>query len=654
MPNKFRYSLFWVLLLVASLLSCSQSEKKHRILVIQSYESDYPAYKDFNRKISDRFKKEGIQAEIRTFYLNSEQYNATSEEYYMYHSLDTLTEWKPDLIMVNEDQATYTLMTCKHPFVKTVPIVFSGVNFPDHKLLKQYPNATGFWDKPDYLTNVRLMEKILGKITIFMLHDSTFIDKKTRQAVHEQVESGGYKVTENAKRYAVVTPEIQFDYETSFLERPDSTLVNIIPVQGDRIALVSWYLSNYSPYQYYLQAKRDFRVLNTSKYSSKPSFSVINKDVGYTAGLVGGYITSLDTQINESVHQAAQILDGKPVNSFPTLSESAKDYVFNYQEIEAWKLDTKLFPENAVYLNRPFRKHYPMLFWTFIALGSGAILTLIASLLIMYTRENRARHNAQKALLCEKESLAEALEKAKESDKMKSVFLANMSHEIRTPLNAIVGFSSLIADLELEKEEKTEYSNIIKNNNELLLKLINDILDLSRIESGHMSFTFSDCNLSQLLKEVYKTYQAQMPGNVELRLQIPSEELTIKTDQCRLEQIINNFINNAIKFTTHGYIKIGYTYEKQEVCFYVEDTGKGIPENQQSSIFERFNKLDEFVQGTGLGLPICKVIAERFGGTIHLKSAEGKGSTFSALIPYNNEGIPKDTNTFETPPLTIQ
>lgn len=640
-PLIFRHILP-LLLMVFFLLSCSQSEKKYRILVIQSYESDYPAYKDFNHKISDQFSKEGIQAEIRTFYLNCEQYNAISEEYYMYHSLDTLADWKPDLILVNEDQATYTLMACKHPFVKTVPIVFAGVNFPDRKLLEQYPNATGFWDKPDYLTNVRLMEKILGKITIFMLHDSTFIDKRTKQAVHEQVESGGYKVTENAKRYAVITPEIQYDYETSFLKRPDSTLVNIIPVQGDRIALVSWYLSNYSPYQYYLQAKRDYRVLNTSKYSSKASFSVINKDVGYSAGLVGGYMTSLDTQVKESVHRAAQILHGKPTSSFPAVTESAKNYVFNYNEIEAWKLDKELFPKDAVYLNRSFRKHYPWLFWSLIGLGSGAITTLIISLLIMYARENSAKQNIQKALLHEKESLAEALEKAKESDKMKSVFLANMSHEIRTPLNAIIGFSSLIADLELGPKEKKEYSDIIKSNNDLLLKLINDILDLSRIESGHMSFTESDCNLNTLLKEIYQTYQNQMPEKVELRLQIPSEELILKTDQRRLMQIITNFINNAIKFTTNGYIEIGYTChtEVQEVCFYVEDTGKGIPENQQNAIFERFNKLDEFVQGTGLGLPICKVIAERFGGTIHLKSTEGKGSIFSVSMPYNKDPKP--------------
>jgi len=244
-------------------------------------------------------------------------------------------------------------------------------------------------------------------------------------------------------------------------------------------------------------------------------------------------------------------------------------------------------------------------------------------------------------LVKQNKELEVALEKAKESDQMKSAFLANMSHEIRTPLNAIVGFSNLMnTDIELSKEERENFTELINTNSDLLLNLINDILDLSRIESGRMSFSFQQYSLNELISTIYQTFQVLMPENVELRMQIPEKSISIPTDKFRLTQVITNFLSNAIKFTQKGYILIGYEY--REEGRHVQDTGIGIPKEKQDAVFNRFTKLDEFAKGTGLGLSICKVIAERFDGYIAVESEIGKGSRFSIILPLNPKHTESD------------
>ena len=234
-------------------------------------------------------------------------------------------------------------------------------------------------------------------------------------------------------------------------------------------------------------------------------------------------------------------------------------------------------------------------------------------------------------------SLIAARRKAEESDRMKLVFLANMSHEIRTPLNAIVGFSQLLnSDMPLEPEEKAEFIDLITKNSDLLLKLINDILDLSRIESGSMSFSYENLDLSKLMGDIFHTHQLMMPEGVELKIRVPHEPLIIRSDHFRLTQVCINFINNAVKFTAKGYIEIGYelSADGKSILISVKDTGKGIPDDKKEKVFERFQKLDEFAQGTGLGLAICQSIVHTFHGSISLESEVGVGSKFTISLPY--------------------
>lgn len=228
--------------------------------------------------------------------------------------------------------------------------------------------------------------------------------------------------------------------------------------------------------------------------------------------------------------------------------------------------------------------------------------------------------------------LIKARDKAETMDRLKSAFLANMSHEIRTPLNAIVGFSELMTDTRNAEEART-YMNIIHENNELLLQLISDILDLSKIEAGTFDFTVMDVDINMLCLDIVKSMQMKIHPNVTLTFDNHLPSLTIKSDRNRLHQIISNFVNNANKFTTEGFIKVGYNIIGDEIEFYVSDSGIGINKENQQHIFERFVKLDNFVNGTGLGLSICQSIVEQFEGRIGVESEPGKGSRFWFTIP---------------------
>ena len=231
------------------------------------------------------------------------------------------------------------------------------------------------------------------------------------------------------------------------------------------------------------------------------------------------------------------------------------------------------------------------------------------------------------------QELKEMKDKAELSDRLKSAFLANMSHEIRTPLNAIVGFSELLVDSD-DPDEKKEYWHIIESNNDLLLRLINDILDLSKIESGIIDRKRERFNLTQLCNELYVMMRSKIPNaDVELVQDNPCPECWIFLDSNRLKQVWMNFLTNAVKYTRSGYIRMGYSVEKDGIRCYVEDTGTGIPKELQDRVFGRFQKLNEFVQGTGLGLAISRAIVEAAGGEIGFTSEQGIGSIFWAWVP---------------------
>ena len=252
--------------------------------------------------------------------------------------------------------------------------------------------------------------------------------------------------------------------------------------------------------------------------------------------------------------------------------------------------------------------------------------------LLCMCRDISEQWNAEQTNKKQQKELEAARIKAEESDRLKSAFLANMSHEIRTPLNAIVGFSKLVIDAECTNE-KEQYAEIIERNSEILLNLFNDILDLSSLEADSLSFNIRPIKLIDICLQLEQQFCYKVKNGTKLILDDVDTELYVSGDWNRIIQIISNLLSNAAKFTPKGEIHFGYREKEDFVEFYVKDSGIGIPAESVATIFQRFGKINDFVQGTGLGLTLCRMLVEKMGGRIWLRSQEGKGSRFYFTLP---------------------
>ena len=749
MNNENRKIIFLfplLIYLISALVGCTSSQERC-ILVVHSYEETYTAYPEFNRLIAKQFKKEGVNADIRTLYLDCESYKEETELKRMRYLLDSVSgDWRPEVILVNEDQATYSLLKCGDPLVKEVPVVFAGVNYPNWELLKQYPNATGFHDKIGFVQNAEMARKLFGdSVRLFTLLDSTFLDVQIRKDARKQL--AGHRVTgfmdypdiPSVEQYRLVREEgyIRF-LSISIRSNRDKSEANLM-----------WALNKNYRGQCYIQLKRDFTTINIGAICVSPSLTVINEGFECGEKLLGGYLTSLPVQVEEEVRAAVHILNGASSSDMP-VTESKKEYLVDWNVMKQLGIKKEKIPANYKIVNIPFSKEYPYFYISSIVSLAGLLFAIVTCLLWLYLREQKRKKQALYALADEKETLALAIEggttyawkledeffvfedafwrsqgmsprklpftdlgkfvhpghwdsvklsrrNLKEASKkivqlrcdfsgrgyqwwefryktillsgggykaaglllniqaikdreqeleearllaekaeLKQSFLANMSHEIRTPLNAIVGFSNILAlDDGVSPEERLEYIGSINKNSDLLLKLINDILELSRIESGYMSFEYEKCFISELVDSIYMTHQMLISEQLEFIKELDAVQVEVMVDKGRLTQVITNFLNNASKFTKTGYIKLGYRYlsESDRVAIYVEDTGRGIELSEQKMIFSRFYKQDEFSQGAGLGLSICQVIVEKLRGKIELWSEPGKGSRFTVVLP---------------------
>lgn len=686
-------------------------------------------------------------ADIRIVYLDCEAFQEEPELKYMYHLLDSVSDgWEPEVILVNDDQAAYSLFKCCHPLAKEIPVVFGGVNYPNWELLKEYPNVTGFHDRMDLMKNIRLGAKLFGEdVELFTVLDSTYIDRQIRADIENQLKDEkvtcmvGYSGTPREKR-------LYYPHKEGYA-RFSSLSVRIGKKQ--ETANFIWTLSKYSIGMCYLQMKRDYTSVNIGNICASPSLTAINEAFGYNEKLLGGYITTFPILAEEEVSAAIRILHGEKPSGIP-VRESRKKYVVDWNVMQQRGISKESIPAECTIINIPFREEYPVAWGTGVVLIIILLSTLFVWLFFLYRREQGRKRRALYELESEKETLALAIEgsdtfawklendhfvfekefwisqkmsakslgfeellsfmhpdhwdevrgywkniskagkvvsqvrcdfnekgyqwwefryktillpgggykaaglllniqaiKDREQEleearllaekaELKQSFLANMSHEIRTPLNAIVGFSNILAlDDGVSPEERLEYIGSINKNSDLLLKLINDILELSRIESGYMSFEYEKCFVSELVDSIYMTHQMLISEQLEFIKELDAVQVEVMVDKGRLTQVITNFLNNASKFTKTGYIKLGYRYlsESDRVAIYVEDTGRGIELSEQKMIFSRFYKQDEFSQGAGLGLSICQVIVEKLRGKIELWSEPGKGSRFTVVLP---------------------
>ena len=358
-----------------------------------------------------------------------------------------------------------------------------------------------------------------------------------------------------------------------------------------------------------------------TRFVHSPLFLLAPEDLSNNT-FAGGYYVSVESFGDSLLQLIHRVLEGEfPRDISPALGGKPAAYLC-YPALQSYDIPVSLYPKEAVYINLPV---------SFFEQYKKEILMTVVLLLVVVSAVGYYIHILKRA----HQRMKEAQLKAEEANQLKSAFLANMSHEIRTPLNAIVGFSNLLSMVE-DKEEMLEYAGIIETNTELLLQLINDILDMSKIESGMYDFHVTQVDANQLMSEVEQVARLRIrTDEVSLSFAERLPQCVFHTDKNRLIQVLTNLVVNAIKFTSQGEIQIGYRLQDAHTLyFYVSDTGCGMSVEQCEHVFERFVKYNTFIQGTGLGLSICKMIIEKLGGEIGVQSESGKGSVFWFTLPY--------------------
>lgn len=726
-----------------------------RIALIHSFEPGYPPAAKALELLQKEFSLLGLDCDVREYYLDCDRYMEEAENLRMAGFVDDLSAWGAELIAVLDDQAAYALMACRHPLAHEIPVVFSGVNYPNISLLLQYPNITGYADTPDYLRTIRMIESIMGKSRICLMNGQVFLDRKIWHALNEQCRGQGFAIvtsTEGAY-FAGSSYHRVRERETisPILKRQNIDVLldttKIVRMTSDSIAIRHLMWLGRSDNTLLLYTKRDYTTKRVGMLFDNPTFQTINEGFGFADYLLGGYFTPLESQIRYMATGIKERLEGRMPRQ--QVTECAKQYVLNWHVLQKYGIPLESIPAEYTVMYIPFseRYRYPILIGSI--LGAVFVLTVIVLLSFSLLRERRRKREALRNLLYEHETLCLAIEgnstyawrlegdsvscdsqfcelihhrpgrllldeitpyihpddlpafrkniaarherthhkgqyrcnftgefqwwefsyntihtpghapiiagllhniqelkdheqeliesrELAEQAELKQSFLNNMSHEIRTPLNAIVGFSDMLAnEPEFSNEERQEFVDIINTNTKLLLKLVGDVLELSRIESGNLSFTFQRESVHRLLDDVYQTHSLLIRPPLQFLKDFPPEDVQVNVDPMRLTQVLTNFLNNANKFTKGGSIRLGYCCPSgmSEVHLYVEDTGIGIPHSEQKMIFERFYKRSEFSQGVGLGLSICVLIVEKMGGRIELQSEEGRGSRFTVVLP---------------------
>jgi len=359
-----------------------------------------------------------------------------------------------------------------------------------------------------------------------------------------------------------------------------------------------------------------------------PVFSISGTGIGN--GAIGGYIPKYGVYAKSIVDQIELFYNGNPGGL--SFISNGSEYLFDKSVLKKLGIREDLLPANSIITDTEDPrisqyKNYILVFSIICVI----MVILVITLAFLYTRNKRLRQSLQD----HEAELIESKEKAEESDKLKSAFLANMSHEIRTPLNAIVGFSDLLSADTLDSEEKTLYNKLIAQNSEILLTLINDILDISRLESNKAKFTIETVNLNSLVQHVCNTTRHLNKPRIEYNFNTTDVGFVLKTDSQRLIQVLLNLITNANKFTEKGSITLSCDVDmfKNRVLFTVTDTGCGVPPDKYKYLFKRFEKLDEYKQGTGLGLAICKQIINKLGGEIWIDPTYTGGARFCFTHP---------------------
>ncbi len=650
-PNSYqnmrarRFS-FWMLLglipvlhlsfLSMPLKSIAQCNTKEtcKVLVINSYHDGSYWADRLMSGINEVFDSAG-HVEYFVNYLDAkrfadDRYFQMMAEIYAYKFRDI----DFDAILTSDDHALDFMVEYGDSIFPDVPVVFCGINDYAPSRTAALGEFTGIWEHYDAVGTIELIGKLQPeKTTIAFISDNT----KTGRLLSQRF------LRDKSK----LNPEIEVRVLSNLNYGELCSEIQLLP-QNTALLWASYLLQ---PDRTILSAEESMEMISLCR--DLPVYCVWDV-VGL--GAIGGKITSPKQQGKVAAELVLQIFHGKKASEIPVRGGELV-YKFDYSELISNNIELSDLPDNSIIINKPYSVYekYRTLIWFVVGL-----IVFLSLVIVALSYHIRLRRKSERTLKKRNEQLQEsriqlsevnkhleiARDKAEESDRLKSAFLANLSHEIRTPMNGIMGFADLLTEKEMDKEKQKEYLNIIRNSSKRLLSLINDLIDISKIDAGQITLNPVDIRLGDLMEELFLFFQAEADSKkIGFYLDVDEAlmDKTIKVDATRLEQIMSNLINNALKFTRKGEVRIGCRLSGDDLLLWVSDTGPGIPEEYHQKIFERFRQVDEShlkeEEGSGLGLSISKALVELMDGDIWLESGKEEGAVFYVCLPFDASNV---------------
>ncbi|WP_372755129.1 ABC transporter substrate binding protein [Labilibaculum sp.] len=613
LPYLFLFSLFC--------LKGYSSERKE-ILVLNSYHDGL----SWTDSVVNSIKRElstNLSYSIHVEYMDSKR-NYSQE--YLQNLCDfyckKYTNHQFDLIISTDNNAFNFLLECKEKIFGNVPVIFCGLN----SIIDIPTGYSGVFENLNFCSTLELISKNHPDYKeIVIVSDQTTTGITLANAVLADIEHMNESI-----RYRLIQPE-----NLTNLQNQLSAL--------SKESIVLYLVYNRDSKGKYISYENGF--IAVQPYCKVPIYSVW--DFYMNHGAIGGALITGRSQGKQVSDMAKKVLSGTPIDQLESqLAEY--EYYFDYEQLNKFSIKINKLPKNSRFINVPYSFVRENKEIVVLALTVLILLTVIIIVMTINIHLRKVRAQKEKTHFLEikanHESLKLAKEAAEESSRLKSAFLANMSHEIRTPMNAILGFTDLLSNKDIKPEKQIRFISIIQQNTKSLLRLISDILDISKIETNQLMIVREKCNLNELFVTLSNNFTTiiEMHENKSLKFSIsrPLNEQIVElhTDGMRLLQVFTNLIENAIKFTNSGEIEIGYEIKGKYLEFFVRDTGIGIPENKQKIIFDRFSQAELNVDtrkygGTGLGLAISKSLVDLLGGQLWLTSKPGEGSTFYFTIP---------------------